>query len=179
VITPLQLLVIMPQAGAARAQAFAAPLTEAMAEYQIATPRQMAAFLAMVAEESWELQHLKELATGKAYEPPSAVAKTLGNTQPGDGARFIGRGVGQATGRWVYAALQNALHLPLIAQPELLEQIEPACRSAAWIWGGWKKLNPFADNDEFGACCYRWNGGWNGLDPRIKYWLRARKVFGL
>ena len=177
-VTPSELLAIMPQSGT-RAAVYAGPISEAMAEFGITTPRQMAAFLAIIAEESWELQDVLEKSNGAAYEPPGATARILGNTQPGDGLRFIGRGLGQATGRWMYANIAKALSLPLIAQPELLEQVGPACRSAAWIWGELKKLNAHADADEFGACCYRWNGGYNGLDARIKYWLRARHVVGL
>lgn len=176
-ITPSELLVVMPQAGT-RVAVYASPLSEAMAEFGISTPRQMAAFLAIIAEESWELQDVVEKSDGKAYEPPGHVATTLGNTQPGDGLKYIGRGLGQATGRWMYSALGRALALPLLDQPQLLEAPTAACRSAAWIWE-LKKLNPFADGDEFGACCYRWNGGYNGLDARLKYWLRARHVLGL
>ena len=176
-ITPSELLVIMPQSGT-RAAIYAGPLSQAMDEFQINVPRRIAAFLATIAEESWELQYVKEVTDGHLYEPPSKIAQELGNTQPGDGAKYIGRGLGQATGRWMYGALQKSLNLPLIDRPELLEEIEPACRSAAWIWQS-KKLNAMADGDQFGACCYRWNGGYNGLDARIGYWLRARTVLGL
>lgn len=177
-ITPSELLVICPQAGT-YAALYASPLSEAMAEFGIVTPRQMSAFIATIAEESWELQEVVEKSNGVAYEPPSAAARILGNTQAGDGLKFIGRGLGQATGRWMYGNIQQALHLPVIDQPQLLEQTVPACRSAAWIWGALKKLNGLAEGDQFGACCYRWNGGYNGLDARLKYWLRAREVFGL
>ena len=177
-ITPSELLVICPQAGT-RVNEYAAPLSEAMAEFGIQSPRQMAAFLAIIAEESWELQDVVEKSDGKAYDPPGQIARNLGNTQVGDGPKYIGRGLGQATGRWMYGWLQNALHLPLILQPALLEQTVPACRSAAAIWGNLKKLNAYADSDQFGACCFRWNGGYNGLNARLKYWLRARHVYGL
>jgi len=177
-ITAQQLLAIMPDAGPRAAQ-FAQPLTDAMAQYDINTPERAAAFLATIAEESNELRELREEASGIAYEPPSAAARVLGNSQPGDGERFKGRGLGQATGRWQYMALQKALKLPLVAQPELLEQLVPACESAAWIWSEEKKLNAVADAQKFGECCYRWNGGYNGLDLRIKYWLRARRALGL
>jgi putative chitinase len=177
-VTPAQLLMIMPDAGT-RTELYAEPLSEAMAEFDINTPRRMAAFIATIAEESEELSHVVELGNGAGYEPPSALARELGNTQAGDGARYKGRGLGQATGRWQYQKLQEELNLPLIANPQLLEQPGPACRSAAWIWAQEKHLNALADNDEFGGCCCKWNGGYNGLDSRLKYWLRARKVLGL
>lgn len=66
-ITPEQLRRIMPLAGR-RADAFAAPLGAAMAEYEIATPARAAAFLAQVAHESGQLRYVRELASGRAYE---------------------------------------------------------------------------------------------------------------
>ena len=177
-LSPQQLLAIMPEAGA-RTQVFALPLSQAMDEFEINTPRRMSAFLATVAEESWQLTHLSEITDGKLYEPPSLVAKELGNTEVGDGVKFKGRGLGQATGRWMYNALATALTLPLLDQPELLLEVGAACRSAAWIWGHEKQLNPLADEDQFAACCYKWNGGYYGIDARIGFWLKARKVFAL
>jgi len=53
------------------------------------------------------------------YDPPAKVAKDLGNTQPGDGARFKGRGYVQLTGRSNYATVGKAIGVDLVADPEL------------------------------------------------------------
>jgi putative chitinase len=169
-----QLLLIMPNAGTA-VEAFCQPLNDAMAEFEINTSRRVCAFIANVAEESGELRWLTELGDGKGYEGRA----DLGNTQPGDGVRFKGRGLLQATGRAQYAKVGTALGLNLVDNPLQLATPVAACRSAAWIWSVEKKLNPHADLDEFGTCCNRVNGGWNGIDSRLKYWLRGRKVEGL
>lgn len=62
----------------------------------------------------------------RAYDPPSAEAVEFGNTQPGDGRRFCGRGLIQITGRANYAIAAVALDLDLLNHPELLEQPEHA-----------------------------------------------------
>jgi putative chitinase len=173
-ISAAQLLAIMPSAGA-HASLYAAPLGTAADEQDINTPRRLAAFLAQVAQESGELRYVRELSSGQQYEG----RKDLGNTEPGDGRRFLGRGLLQATGRAMYAELERALNLPLLANPGLLEQPVPAARSAAYIFAHSKQCNPLADRDEFGSICHRINGGYLGLDARITYWLRARRVLGV
>lgn len=172
-MTPADLTTMMPQA-AARSSVFAPLLSRAMTEFGIDTPRRQAAFLAQVCHESGSLRYTKELADGAAYNGRA----DLGNTQPGDGPRYKGRGLIQITGRSNYRECGAALGLDLLAQPETLELPEGACRSAAWFWKA-RGLNQFADTDAFGALTRRINGGFNGLDDRIQHWLRIRRVLGL
>lgn len=163
----------MPLSGT-RADLFAQPLTEAMQTYAIDAPKRAAAFLAQLAHESGELRYVRELADGKGYEG----RKDLGNTQVGDGPRYRGRGLIQITGRANYAQCGAALKLPLENNPELLELPRWAALSAAWFWAS-RKLSTLADEDKFGAICKAVNGGYNGLDDRLKYWLLARRALGL
>lgn len=174
-------IAIMPGA-AARAQNFATPLSEAMGEFSITNSHRQAAFLAQIAHESGELRYMKELG-GAAYlakYDTGDLAKRLGNTPEtdGDGQKYCGRGLIQITGRDNYKACGFALGLDLINKPELLELPREACRSAGWFWRS-RGLNELADADEFGAITLRINGGYRGLDERLKYWLRARRRFGL
>ena len=62
----------------------------------------------------------------------------------GDGWRFRGRGLIQLTGRDNYRAASEALGLPLLDEPQLLEQAEHAAQSAAWWWKA-HGLNELAD----------------------------------
>lgn len=48
------------------------------------------------------------------------VARQLGNTQPGDGAKYPGRGYPQVTGRRNYQLAQDVFGIPFVAQPELM-----------------------------------------------------------
>ena len=70
-----------------------------MTRYDINTPLRQVHFLAQIGHESGELRFREEVASGVAYEN----RRDLGNTQPGDGPRYKGRGLIQLTGRANYA----------------------------------------------------------------------------
>ena len=165
-----QLNKIMPNARA-KAGIFLSALNAAMAEFGITTPARQASFLAQLAHESGQLVYVRELASGAAYEG----RKDLGNTQPGDGVRFRGRGLIQVTGRSNYAACGKALGLDLVAQPALLEQTVNACRSAGWFWQS-RGLNALADAGDQVKVTKRVNGGTNGLAERLAYFKTAQRV---
>jgi putative chitinase len=161
---------IMPYAGK-RADLFVGPLNEAMLEFEIDTIARQAAFLAQIAHESGSLKYVRELADGTAYE----FRQNLGNTEPGDGPKFKGRGLIQITGRDNYKACGSALGVDLISNPELLEGVVLACRSAAWFWKT-HSLNDLADKDDFKLITKKINGGYNGYQDRIAYYERAKEV---
>lgn len=96
-----------------------------------------------------------------------------GSEESGDGWRYRGRGLLQITGRGMYQRCGEALGLPLLEQPDLLLQPEPAALSAAWFWQS-NGLNALADAGDFEAITRRINGGLNGLAERKVLWLKAR-----
>ena len=163
---------IMPHAGA-RAAIYHEPLNAAMDEYGISeNALRAAAFLAQIAHESGSLRYVRELASGEAYEG----RKDLGNTEPGDGPRFRGRGLIQVTGRANYAACAAALGVDLLTDPVLLESPALAARSAGWFWGS-RRLNELADKGDFLLITKRINGGLNGWVDRKNYYERALGAF--
>lgn len=152
-------------------------LQAAMIEAEINTPQRAAAFLAQLAHESMELRFFEELSSGAIYEG----RKDLGNTQPGDGPRFKGRGPIQLTGRANYRAAGKALGVDLEGHPELAATRAVGFRVAAWYWRT-HGLNTFADMDSasgFEITTRRINGGLNGQAFRLAYYVAARKTFGL
>lgn len=173
-ITESQLKACLPFAKAENITKYLAPLNVTMEKYQINTPKRQAAFLAQLAHESGSFRYVRELATGEAYEG----RKDLGNTEPGDGVMFKGRGLIQITGRSNYEALGVALNYDFIKEPEALEKPGAATMSAGWFW--YKTgLNELADKDDFKRITKKINGGYNGLKDRCEHWYRCQKALGI
>lgn len=165
-----------------RARIFAPHITAAMAEFGIDTQARQAAFLAQCGHESGGLRWLVEMwgptPAQVAYEPPSRKAADLGNTQPGDGARYKGRGLFQLTGRSNYRKAGAALGADLEAFPDLAAEPGMASRTAGWFWQS-HNLNALVDAGEFVQLTKRINGGTNGLDNRLHLWACAKLALGM
>ena len=181
-ITQDQLHAIMPQLPRSRGAAFFPFLAAAISEFDIDSPARTAAFLAQLAHESGQLRFMEEIwgptAAQRRYEPPSTLAATLGNTQPGDGKRFKGRGPIQLTGRANYKRFGPLLAVDLVATPERAAQPDVAFRSAGLFWSK-KGLNELADEVNpiaFKEITRRINGGFNGLADREQFYERAKRV---
>ena len=177
-ITSQQLLQILPNAGK-QAGVFASALSLAMDKYQINTRLRMAAFVAQVGHESGQFRYVRELG-GDQYlskYDTGTLAARLGNTPEadGDGQKYRGRGLIQITGRANYAECGEALGLDLINHPELLEQPQHACMSAAWFWAS-RGLSTLADAGSFSKITSRINGGQNGAADRQALHARALEV---
>lgn len=149
-------------------------LNAAFGEYQINTAPRIAAFLAQIIHESGSFRYLKEIASGAAYEGN----KSLGNVCKGDGVKYKGRGLIQVTGRANYLKCGQALGLDLMTHPELLEQPIHAVASAAWFWNT-HNCNALADVAQFHQITRVINGGYNGLDERLKIWKLAKSALGI
>jgi putative chitinase len=98
-----------------------------------------------------------------------------GDEASGDGWRYRGRGLIQITGKENYAACGSALGLPLLDHPELLEKPDGAAMSAAWFWQT-HGCNELADVASFSTITRRINGGLNGQDDRVRYWIKAKSA---
>ncbi|MBI1944194.1 MAG: peptidoglycan-binding protein [Deltaproteobacteria bacterium] len=167
-VTPDQLQKIVPGLSAQRAAEVAPHLNRAMAEAGIDNPKRKAAFIAQLAHESGGFKHMEEIASGRQYEG----RRDLGNTQPGDGERFKGRGFIQVTGRANYTAASKALGEDFVKHPERAGTLENAARIAAWYWNS-RGLNEKADRGNFDGITKAINGGYNGKADRDRYYARA------
>lgn len=172
-ITAAQLAAIMPNC---RHPEYLNNINAALVEGQINTCQRKAAFLAQLAHESGQLVYMEEIASGAAYEG----RKDLGNTQPGDGKRFKGRGPIQLTGRANYRAAGQALGLDLEANPEKVATPEVGFRTSVWFWTT-RSLNALADVgtlEAFRQITKKINGGTNGQADRENYWAKAKSALG-
>lgn len=172
------------QCNTLRANTWFDPFNAAMALYAIDTPLRAAHFLAQVGHESLNLIYSKEIwgptQAQLRYDPASgsSLAVALGNTQPGDGARYQGRGFIQITGRANYGAISKDLGKDFVANPVLLEQGSYPALSAVWFWH-LHGCNELADADDLLGVTKRINGGTNGLADRQSRTDAAKKVFGI
>ena len=161
-----------------RAHRFAEPITAAMEEFGIDTPRRQAAFLPNVGHESGGLKWLVELWGPTIAQQRYEGRRDLGNVQIGDGFKFRGRGLLQTTGRANYAALSEHLGIDYLTDPDRLAQPADACRSAGYFWQS-HNLNQYADVGDFLTVVKRINGGYNGLSERQMLWADAKQALGI
>lgn len=188
------------------AQLWAEPLTAAMAQFDINTPKRQAQFLAQVGHESGGFKRLvenlnydaaglarvwpgrfssgtgpNELAREIARDPEkianAAYGLRMGNNAQGDGWTYRGRGLIQLTGKANYQSAGSALELNLVTTPELVADPKVAALTAAWFWQK-NGLNQLADSGDTRAVTRRINGGTTGLDDRLARYARAAKVLG-
>lgn len=179
-LTEARLRRVMPGIRPATCTAYAPFLGQAMEEFAINTPARASAFLAQLAHESGQLRWFEEIwgptPAQRRYEPPTSLAARLGNTQPGDGKRFKGRGPIQLTGRDNYRRYGQALRVDLVANPPLAATKEVGFRVAGLFWQR-NGLNELADQQRFRRITKRINGGFNGLADRVRFYERAKLVF--
>ena len=176
-LTEEKLRAVLIGATRTEIQKYSAALKSQMITNRINTQLRQAHFLAQIGHESGDLRYSEEIASGAAYEGRA----DLGNTQPGDGIRFKGRGLIQLTGRDNYKAY-GAARSKDFTTGENPKQIATnpvlAVDVACWFWTD-NGLNELADNDNIMQITKVVNGGYNGLPERKARLARAKCFLGL
>jgi len=156
---------------------------ESLRNCDCTTENRVAEWMAQIGHESGGLRWMEELADGSAYEGRA----DLGNTQPGDGQRYKGRGPIQITGRFNYEQVSQWAHskglVPtptfFVDQPELLGTDQYAFRGTEWYWTVARpKINAMADNRDHAGVTQAINGGMNGFDDRVARFNNALPIAG-
>jgi len=183
-------------------------LDQLFPDYEINTPLRMAAFISQCAHESNNFRALKENLNYRwetlrkifpNYFPNDQIAQqyaSLPNKQEaianrvygnrmgngpessGDGYRYCGRGLIQLTGKDNYQAFADSLEMPIEDVPEYLATFEGAAQSACWFWET-NNLNRFADAGDVKGLTRAINGGYIGLEDRIKHYNHALQVLSI
>jgi putative chitinase len=131
--------------------------------------------LAQAAQETDLFRTLQEYG-GPAYFARYEGRRDLGNTQPGDGARFHGRGIFQLTGRANYRRYGALIGIDLEAEPDLAMHPDISLRIAFAYWRG-RDCNAAADADDVVAVTKLVNGGRNGLVERRRLLAVAKQIW--
>jgi len=178
---------------------WAALLTDTCKRHEINTSKRIAMFLANTGHESNNGRALRESLNyrpdalverwpkyftpayseevGRTADHPAdqkAIAEAayggrMGNKNPGDGWRWIGRGLMQTTGRYNYERLAETMGMLVDDLPSWIETKEGAAESAAFYWAA-NGCNDLADAGAVDRCRQRINGGLNGImDVRQRY----------
>lgn len=182
-------------------------LEQLLPDYEINTPRRMAAFIAQCAHESAQFTVLKEnlnykpmslrklfpkyfdtdeLAQQYCSKPnkQAAIANRIyanrmgnGDESSGDGYRFSGRGLIQLTGRATWQEFADSIETSLTDLDEYMQTFEGACQSACFFWES-RKLNQYADTGDILTLTKKINGGTIGLEDRKKHYEHALHILG-
>lgn len=168
------LIQILPGIPRHRVDEYLPLLNAAMAYGQINTPARIAMFLAQVGHESASFRFLEEIADGSAYEGRA----DLGNTQPGDGRRYKGRGAIQITGRHNYGEFTEAMGVDFVSFPESVATPKWAFMSAGWYWRR-HRINDPSDKHDVAGATRLINKALLHLRERTEIYEHACKVLGV
>jgi putative chitinase len=182
-------------------------LAQLLPDYEIDTPQRIAAFIAQCAHESGGFKAVKENLNYRAvtlrklfnkYFPTDEIANLyaskvnkqeaianriyanrMGNgpEESGDGYRYCGRGLIQLTGKDNYTRFAESLEISVEEASEYLQTFEGAAQSACWFWES-NNLNRFADAGDIKGLTKAINGGYIGLEDRIKHYEHALHIMG-
>ena len=141
-------------------------LRKAMDKAGYTDPTERAMFLAQMAHESGNFKYDEEIWGPTPAQRGYEGRGDLGNTQPGDGKKYLGRGYIQLTGRANYTYYGKKLGVDLAGNPELAKRPDIAADIAVAYWK--ERVNrEAARKGDVKTVTKNINGGYNGLQDRI------------
>jgi len=148
-------------------------LKSAMSEFGLTDRKWISLVIAIVKVQSIDFAPSSEFLSGSQWEGRA----DLGNVNPGDGARFKGRGFLQLTGRAAYASMSQRLGHDFVNAPDDLNDPNFAARAlCAWLADRKEKIGPALESGDMVRVLTLINGGPNGLNL---YGDAYRKVLAL
>lgn len=167
--------------------AIANGITDQGAQFGLDRYSRLAHFIAQVAHESGRFVYNEEIWGPTSAQKGYEGRRDLGNTEPGDGYRFRGRGPIQLTGRANYRSFTTWCRKSGFDAPNF-EEVPDKVTEQPWnvlaaiaYWDAFnptgKSLNRYADANNIEAVTRKINGGLNGFDDRIELYTRTALVF--
>jgi putative chitinase len=180
-------------------------LAQLLPDYGIDTPQRIAAFVAQCAHESGNFRFIQENLNyrwaslrkifpkyfptdelAQQYEKkPEKIANRIyanrmgnGDEASGDGYRYRGRGLIQLTGKDNYTFFAGSLGIEVEEAADYLATFEGAAQSACFFWEQ-NNINRFADAGDIRGMTRAINGGYIGLEDRIKHYEHALHIMGV
>jgi putative chitinase len=148
-------------------------LRSTLEQYKIDNFLRIAHFLSQTCHEAAGFRTTEEFASGDDYEG----RLDLGNTEPGDGRRFKGRGLIQLTGRANYTKFRDRIEdkfgVDILENPKAAAEPALSLVVACEYWTS-RKINDPADDDNVIEVTKRINGGLNGLADRRQFLAKAK-----
>lgn len=183
VITQAQIRRAIGSVDKEKLDEFVASFNQYAIPFGIDTPLKAVHYLSQIMHETGALKYSEEIASGQQYEG----RKDLGNTEPGDGKRFKGRGYVMLTGRQNYLAFKNSdcctedvVHYPSKVAKYPLNQV-----ASMWFWEkhGLSAIAATDNGQNTDEVCKKItrviNGGYNGLSQRLFFLRRFKKEFAI
>lgn len=162
------------------------PALEAAAQaWGIDSDEERAMWLAQIGHETGGLKWLREIWGPTSAQKRYEGRRDLGNTQPGDGYRFRGRGPFMHTGRtnYIKATFRIRKLIPnspdFVVHPELFELPGWGSMAAGEFWDRHSGMERSSEIKDIVGNTRILNGGLNGLADRRKYYSRAKVAFEL
>jgi len=149
-------------------------LNQTFAKYSIDSYLRICHFLAQVLHESAAFRYTAELWGPTPQQQTYDTRSDLGNTTPGDGFKYRGRGWIQLTGKANYTMAGKAFNQDFVNDPDLVKVYPWAAMVSGWYWDN-HQLNGDADKDDIMTITKIVNGGYNGIDDRKVWFAKAKK----
>ena len=170
-VTPQRVAYMFPHAAGERIRKHLPNVLQALDAAGLGDRDMVIMALATIAAETAGFEPISEFKsrfnTAPGGEPFALYdnRRSLGNTAPGDGARFKGRGFVQLTGRDNYRRIGQKIGVDLVSDPERANEPKTAAKIlAAFLASRETKIRAALKKGDLAAARKLVNGGSHGLD---------------
>lgn len=174
ILTLNQLEEICPSTHYKRLEILLPFINVTLEKYNITTNVRITQFLVQLICCSNHLRIVQDPGTGFEYEG----SVELGNTQPNDGRKYIGRGYIPLRGRLLYKKYKKESKIDVLMYPHFVTTPKVAIDVAGWIWKE-KQLNILADQNDLEGITKILLGDYIYLREREDTLRRVKKAIGL